>query len=291
MLVTAAMVKDLRERTGAGMMECKKALTEHEGDLDAAVEALRKKGAASADKKAGRIAAEGVIALAGDNRSAALVEVNCETDFVAKEDTFKAFAQSVAECVLARRPRDIDELISLPLEQGSVDEVRRELVAKIGEKIDVRRFTVVDAESEGVLGRYVHGSRLGVVVSIEGSDEVLGKDLAMHVAASKPLCISAAEVPEATLASEKEIYRAQALDSGKPENIVEKIIEGRVRKYLNEVTLLGQPYVKDSDMTVDKLIKQAKTKIVSFVRLEVGEGIERREDDFVAEVMAQAKKD
>ena len=288
MSVTAEVVRQLRERTGAGMMECKKALVETQGNLDAAAELMRKQGLAKADKKATRVAAEGVIAheLAADGRSAALVEINCETDFVAREQDFQAFATDVARAALAQRPADIEALQALKLKQGeSVDERRRALVAKIGENISLRRCTVL--ASANPLGAYLHGSRIGVLVSLEGGDVTLARDLAMHIAASNPRFISLADVPAAELAKEREILTEQAQKEGKSPEIAAKMIEGRLRKSLAEITLLGQPYVKDPDQTVEKLLKSAGAKVREFVRYEVGAGIEKKQEDFVAEVMAQ----
>lgn len=293
MTITASMVKALRERTGAGMMECKKALTDTGGNLDAAVEELRKKGAAKADQKAGRIAAEGAIgmAISADGLSGVLVEVNCETDFVAKDGSFQEFVRNVAKTVLARRPADVAALGELPLANSghTVEQARVELFGRIGENLNVRRFAVVDAGPDETVSGYVHGSRIGVLVRSQGGGAELGRDIAMHVAASRPMCVSADDVPEQTVAKEREIFSAQAAESGKPANIVEKIVEGRVKKFISEVTLLGQPYVKDPDQTVDKMLSGAQARVLEFVRFEVGEGLEKKEDDFVAEVMAQAK--
>ncbi len=293
MAITAALVKELRERTGAGMMECKKALVETNGDIEAAIELMRKSGQAKAAKKAGRIAAEGVvmISVADDGKHGVMVEINCETDFVAKDGNFGAFADAVAARALASDVADVDALVELPFEEGgatSIAQAREALVAKIGENIQVRRLLRFD-DVQGQLYSYRHGVRIGVVVELEGGDETLGRDIAMHIAASSPLCVSADQVPADTLAKEREIFRAQALESGKPENIVDKIIEGRVRKYMEEVTLLGQAFVKDPDMTVEKLLKQAGAKVIRFARVEVGEGIEKRTDNFAEEVMAQVR--
>jgi elongation factor Ts len=290
MTITADAVKQLRERTGAGMMECKKALVETSGDLDAAAELMRKQGLAKADKKATRIAAEGVIAIAvaGDGRAAAMVEVNCETDFVAREHDFRAFAQEVAAVALAKRPASLDALMSLPLPSGtSVDERRRTLVAKIGENIGLRRFVVLEAN--GRLGAYVHGTRIGALVAMEGTDAGLAHDLAMHVAASNPQYLSPAHVAPEVIAKEREVLTEQARAEGKPPEIVAKMVEGRLRKTLNELTLTGQPFVKDPDVSIEKLLKAAAATVTSFQRFEVGAGIEKRQEDFVAEVMAQVK--
>lgn len=294
MAVTASMVKELRERTGAGMMECKKALTETGGDQDAAVELLRKKGAASADKKASRVAAEGAIVqrFADDGRRAVMVEVNSETDFVAKGEAFNEFSDAVAARILASDPADVDALMALPLADGgeSVETVRKDLVGgKIGENISVRRFTSMNAAEGEVLAGYLHGNRIGVLVHLAGGDETLARDIAMHVAASRPVSVDESGMPADLVAREREIFLEQARASGKPENIMEKMVEGRVRKFLAENTLVGQPFVKDPDQAVGQLLKAAGAAVRGFVRYEVGEGIERRSDDFVAEVMAQAK--
>jgi elongation factor Ts len=290
MSVTAEAVKQLRERTGAGMMECKKALVETSGDLDAAAELMRKQGLAKADKKATRIAAEGVIAVesAADGRAAAMVEVNCETDFVAREADFRAFAGEVARKVLEARPADAAALNELTLPNGeTVDVRRRALVAKIGENISVRRFVVV--ESPGLVGAYLHGTRIGVLVSTQGGDLALARDLAMHVAASNPPYLSVAQVPVAEVAKEREIRIEQAKTSGKPPEIVAKMVDGQLRKWQGEITLLGQPFVKDPDQTVEKLLKGAGASVHAFQRFEVGAGIEKKQEDFVGEVMAQVK--
>ena len=294
MAVTASMVKELRERTGAGMMECKKALTETDGDQEAAVELLRKKGAASADKKAGRVAAEGAVVqlIADDGRSAVMVEVNSETDFVAKGDAFNDFAQAVARRILASAPADVDALMALPLEDGgeTVENVRKNLVGgKIGENISVRRFVLMNAAPDEVLAGYLHGHRIGVLVRNKGGDEALARDVAMHVAALRPVSVDESEMPADLVAKEREIYLDQARQSGKPENIMEKMVEGRIRKFLAENTLTGQAFVKDPDQTVGQLLKKSSASTMEFARFEVGEGIEKRADDFVAEVMAQAK--
>jgi elongation factor Ts len=292
--VTADSVRQLRERTGAGMMECKRALVEVAGDLDAAAELMRKQGLAKADKKASRVAAEGVIstAVSADGRTAVLVEVNCETDFVARGDEFTTFATQVAKLALATKPADVDALEAQKLPSGeTIDEARRALIAKIGEKISVRRFERV--ESPGLLGSYLHGTRIGTLVAIEGGDAQLAKDLAMHVAASNPRYLAAAEVPAADVAKERdirvEIMKNDEKNKGKPEAILVKIVEGGLNKWLGEITLLGQPFVKDDKLTIEKLLKSANATIVRYARLEVGAGIEKKKDDFVAEVKAQAE--
>jgi elongation factor Ts len=287
MNITADSVKQLRERTGAGMMECKKALVETKGDLDAAAELMRKTGLAKADKKAARVAAEGTVAAERSGNSAALVEVNCETDFVARSDEFQAFARELAKTALANTPGTLDALLAASNAAGSFEDQRRALIAKIGENISVRRFVKVSAP--GALGTYIHGSRIGSLVALEGGDEALARDLAMHVAAVKPAYIDASEVPAAVLDKEREILTEQTKGEKKPPDIIAKMVEGRLRKYLAEITLMGQPFVKDPDTTVEKLVKKAGAKVVKFVRYEVGEGIEKKQDDFVKDVMDQVK--
>jgi elongation factor Ts len=288
MSVTAEAVRQLRERTGAGMMECKKALVTTGGDLDAAAELMRKQGLAKADKKAARVAAEGVIVVerSTDGRAAAMVELNCETDFVAREQDFRNFAADLARLTLAGRLVDVQALLAAELAAGeSVDERRRALVAKIGENISVRRTVVL--ETSGVLGAYVHGTRIGVLIALEGGSASLAHDLAMHVAASNPRYISASQVPPEVVAKEREILAEQAAKEGKSPEIIAKMIEGRLRKSLNEIVLLGQPFVKDPEQTVEKLLKNAGASVLRIERFEVGAGIEKKQSDFVAEVMAQ----
>lgn len=292
MQITAAMVKELRELTGAGMMECKKALTETDGDTQAAIEWMRKNGLAKADKKAGRVAAEGVVGLrvSDDGKSACLVEVNSETDFVARGDEFTGFVEQVVARILEASPADLAALQALPYRQDdsvSVEDRRKELVSKIGENIQVRRFIRID--SSGVIGSYSHGGRIGVLVNMKGGDAELAKNVAMHIAASRPVCISENDMPAEHLAKEKEILMAQAKQSGKPDDIAEKMVVGRLKKYLAEVTLLGQPFVKDPDQSIGKLLKSASAEVKAFYRYEVGEGIEKKEDNFAEEVMAQVK--
>ncbi len=287
--ITASMVKELRGRTGLGMMECKKALEEAGGEMNKAEDLLRIRSGAKASKVAGRIAAEGTIGihLSGDRTLGALVEVNCETDFVAKDQHFAAFAKAVAELAAAGNVTDVDALAQSRLASGeSVEATRQALVMKLGENISVRRAAVHKAS--GRLAHYLHGTRIGVMVDLEGGDETLGKDLAMHVAASKPMSVSRDQVPAELIAREGEIARARALESGKPANLVEKIVEGSVQKYLSEVTLLGQPFVKDDKTTVDKLLAAKGAKVHAFTLFIVGEGIEKKAADFAAEVMAQA---
>ncbi len=289
MAITAALVKELRERTGAGMMECKKILTETDGDIELAIEELRKRGAAQADKKAGRVAAEGTSLTLVKAGKGVAVEVNSETDFVAKDDNFVSFANSVAHAVVNGDPQDLDALMNSKGSDGAtIEEARQGLIAKIGENISVRRFQIIQAGDGEVVGAYQHGNKISVLVRLQGGNEELAKDVAMHIAASRPVCISSDEVPTELLDKEREIYLAQAADSGKPAEIMEKMVEGRIRKYLNEITLLGLAFVKDPDQTVEKLLKSANSKVMEFVRYEVGEGIEKKADDFVSEVMAQA---
>jgi elongation factor Ts len=287
MSISAETVKQLRERTGAGMMECKKALVESQGDLDAAAELMRKSGLAKADKKAARVAAEGTVVALREGKSAVLIEVNCETDFVARSDEFQEFAKALAQAALAGSPASVDALLALTAGTASFEERRRALIAKIGENISVRRFIRVTAPD--VLGAYIHGSRIGSLVALQGGDEALARDLAMHVAALNPAYVDANGVPSAVLDKEREILTEQTKGEKKPPEIIAKMVEGRLRKYLAEITLVGQPFVRDDNTTVEKLLKQAGAKVVQFVRFEVGAGIEKKQDDFVGEVMAQVK--
>jgi elongation factor Ts len=294
MSVTAEAVKALRERTGAGMMECKKALVEANGDLEAAAEAMRKSGLAKADKKAGRVAAEGVVVIerSADGLSAALVEINSETDFVARQPDFQGFAHDVAKLVLAAKPADLDALLAAKLASGkTVEETRRELIARIGENIGVRRFEIVSGAAP--LATYLHGTRIGTVVVIEGGDATLGHDLAMHVAAINPQYLSAEDVPADQVEKEREIIVAQAAAdpklAGKPKDVLVKASEGKLRKFLGEITLLGQPFVKDDKQTVAQVLKAANARVLRFVRFEVGAGIEKKQENFAAEVMAQVR--
>jgi len=289
-LITAGQVKELRERTGAGMMDCKKALGETNGDLDEAIALLRKKGAASAEKKAGRIAAEGVVQLliSEDASRGTLLEVNCETDFVAKDDSFNSFVAALTQLIVDQNPADVESLSALIMDSGaSVEAERQELIAKIGENISIRRFETLVSGS-GQISGYMHGTRIGVLVSASGAAE-LGRDLAMHIAASRPVCIGEADMPSDVLTREREIYTAQAAESGKSPEIVEKMVDGRVKKFLKENTLLGQPFVKNPDISVTELLAQGNASMDGMLRFEVGEGLEKKVDDFVAEVMAQAK--
>jgi elongation factor Ts len=288
MNITADSVKQLRERTGAGMMECKKALVETQGDLDAAAELMRKTGLAKADKKATRVAAEGIIAIERSGTHAVMVEVNCETDFVGRSDEFTGFARDVAQLALTAAPANVEALLTQSKDGSTLDERRRALIAKIGEKIDVRRF--VRVTSSGPLGAYTHGTRIGSLVAMQGGDEPLAKDLAMHVAALNPAYIDTADVPTDVVEKEREILTEQTKGEKKPPDIIAKMVDGRLRKYFAEITLMGQPFVKDPDTSVEKLVKKAGAKVTQMVRYEVGAGIEKKQEDFVSEVMAQVKK-
>lgn len=287
--ITASMVKELREKTDAPMMECKKALTEADGDLAKAEEILRIKLGSKASKAASRVTAEGVVGnyVAADGKLAAMVELNCETDFVAKNDDFLALAASLAEMVATQNPADVAALSKLELEGQTVEAYRTALVGKIGENVSIRRFERIAAQ--GVVSNYVHaGAKIGVLVDVVGGDEALGKDLAMHIAASKPKALTAAEVPAELIDTERRIAAEKAAESGKPANIVEKMVEGTVQKYLKEVTLLGQPFVKDDKVTIEALLKTRNASVAGFVLYVVGEGIEKKVSDFAAEVAAQA---
>lgn len=289
MAVTASMVKELRERTGAGMMECKKALVETNGDMDAAIEHLRKSGLAQADKKASRIAADGRIALAtkDDNSEVVMVEINCETDFVAKDVNFLAFTDAVANNALAATSDDMDSLMATDFDGSSLEVARQALVTKIGENIQVRRMARMTGCDN--IGAYIHGGHIGVMVDLEGGNEEVARDIAMHIAALNPAYIDVDDVPADVLEKEKQFLISQAADSGKPADIIEKMVSGRMRKHLSTITLLGQDFVKDSDITVAKLLKQNDAKVKSFTRLVVGEGIEKKVDNFADEVMQQVK--
>jgi elongation factor Ts len=291
--ISAEAVKTLRERTGAGMMECKKALVEAGGDLDAAAEAMRKAGLAKADKKASRVAAEGVIAIerSADGKLAAIVEVNCETDFVAREQAFGQFAAEVAKLALSGKPANLEALNAVQTASGAtVDEARRALIAKIGENIGVRRFALVGG---AVVGTYLHGTRIGALVALKSGAESVAKDIAMHVAAINPPYLAASDVPAAEVAKEKEIQLAQMQadpkNAGKPADMLAKIAEGKLRKWTGEITLLGQPFVKDDKQSVEAYLKKAGADVASFVRFEVGAGIEKKQEDYVAEVMKAAR--
>ena len=291
MAITAALVKELRERTGSGMMDCKKALTETNGDLEAAIDLMRASGAAQAAKKAGRIASEGLVnvTLSEDKKTAIILEVNSETDFVAKGDAFIDFVNTLGELALKKEPTDIESFLTQTLDTGeTVDKAREDIIAKIGENISVRRVQTVKT-SDGIIGAYKHGDRIAVLSVLSGNDGDLAKDVAMHVAASKPECVSEDQIPAELVEREKAIFIEQAKESGKPDNIIEKMIVGRMKKFVNEVTLYGQSFVKDPDTTVGKLVKDNGVDVESFIRFEVGEGIEKKVDNFVEEVMAQAQ--
>ena len=289
MAITASQVKELRERSGAGMMECKKALVAVDGDIEAAIEHLRKSGAAQAAKKAGRIAAEGAIVASLGSDSAALVEVNSETDFVANDDNFTQFTEIVAQALLQHRPPDIDALNAIITDGGdAIEQMRINLIAKIGENVSVRRFEILDF-GDGFIESYVHGKRIGVLVAMEGGTRELARHLAMHIAAINPLGVSEADLPADLVAKEREIQIAQAQSSGKPPDIVEKMVNGRLKKFINEITLHGQAFVKDPELTVAKLLDENDAMVSRFIRYEVGEGIEKRQDNFAEEVMEQAR--
>jgi elongation factor Ts len=288
--IKPALVKELRERTGAGMMECKKALVETNGDIELAADWLRKQGAAKADKKASRIAAEGRIAIRSDEQSGThvLLEVNSETDFVAKDDNFRAFVERLADTVLSQRPATVEALLKTPVDGRTVEEMRLELVTKVGENISVRRFDVV--ESRGIVGTYLHGTRIGVIVDIEGGSKELARDLAMQVASLAPRYVGNDDVPKDVLEKEREIILAQTAEEKKPPEIIAKMVEGRLRKFVDEITLTGQVFVKDDKKRVRDLLAANKAKVKTFRRYEVGEGIEKKSSDFVKEVMAQASQ-
>lgn len=288
MSVTAAMVKELRERSGAGMMECKKALVETDGDIEGALEHLRKSGAAKAAKKAGRVASEGAIVVKSAGELAVILEVNSETDFVANDENFETFADKVAAAIIDKQPTSVEEVAGLQIDGVTVEEARTQLVTKIGENISIRRFELV-ANQGGAFASYLHGKRIGVLAEIDGGDENLARDIAMHVAAANPTCVAEKDVPADLLEKEKEVRIAQAEQTGKPPEIIEKMITGQLKKFVNEITLEGQPFVKDPDQTVGKLLKANNAKVTRFVRYEVGEGIEKKVENFAEEVMAQAK--
>ncbi len=287
MAITAAQVKELRERTGVGMMECKKALEAANGDIEKAIDEMRKSGLAKAAKKAGRTAAEGAVVIAEQGQEIAIVEVNCETDFVGRDASFLAFAKQVADNALAHKTQEVKELLATTAGATTLDEVRAGLVAKIGENINVRRCVLITAVDQ--VGSYLHNDKIGVVVSLTGGDANLARDIAMHIAASKPEVINPDEVDAEKIAREKEIFMAQAAESGKPADIVEKMVEGKIKKFLNDVSLVGQAFIKNPDITVGALLKQHNAKVTHFTRFEVGEGIEKQEVDFRTEVMAQVK--
>lgn len=291
MSISAATVMQLRERTGAGMMECKKFLIATNGDIEEAILEMRKAGQAKADKKADRVAAEGVVvvARAADGKSAVMIEINSETDFVARDDNFTSFANSVAQTALTSKAVDVDALANEMVigHDVTVEQSRQQLVAKLGENIKLRRLEHISCD--GQIGVYLHGSRIGVLVALSQGDEALAKDIAMHIAASRPLVISRDEVPADAIAVEREVFSAQAKDSGKPQAIIDKMIEGRMTKFVDEVSLMGQSFVKDPSIKISQLLQNKKAEIAGFKCFEVGEGIEKKEDNFVEEVMAQVR--
>ena len=291
MAITASLVKELRERTGAGMMDCKKALTETGGDMEAAIDLMRTSGAAKAAKKAGRVAAEGLVkvSISEDKKTVTVLEVNSETDFVTKGADFINFVDTLGELALKTKPNNIEEFLSQQLENGdSMEKAREEIVAKVGENVEIRRVQTVEA-GKGVIGAYKHGEKIAVVTLLEGGDSSLAKDIAMHIAATRPECVSEEELSPELLEREKAIFIEQARESGKPDNIIEKMIVGRMKKFVNEVTLYGQSFVKDPDITVAELAKSNNATVKSFVRFEVGEGIEKKEENFADEVMSQVQ--
>ena len=292
MTITANLVKELRERTGSGMMECKKALVETNGDIDAAITLMRERGQAKADKKASRVTAEGIvmIVLSTDQKSAVLLEVNCETDFVAKGSHFVDFVKHAAYAALAHKVSEVAALVVLPHQKGSaetVEEARQQLISKVGENITIRRLYFMS--SEEAIGSYIHNSRIGVLVAVIGGDAELRKDLAMHIAANNPMVLMPSEVSGDSVAKEREIFLAQAQSSGKPADIIEKMVAGRIKKYCDEVSLLGQPFVKKPELTVSQLLQEKGAKVSAFVRYAVGEGIEKPSSDFASEIMAQVR--
>jgi elongation factor Ts len=289
--ISAVMVKELRERTGSGMMECKKALVETNGDMELAIENMRKSGLAKADKKSGRIAAEGIIGVkvSDDGKTVVMVDVNCETDFVAKADDFVKFVSSITTALLTAAVTTEDELLAMKLADGqTVEELRRSLIAKLGENITVRRFKKYQTATGGT-ACYLHGSKIGVIVELSAANPELGKDIAMHIAASKPVCVSEDQVSPEIIEKEKEIFKAQAAESGKPAEIIEKMVAGRISKFFGEITLLGQPFIKDDKLTVGKLVASKANTVVGFARFEVGEGIDKKEGNFAEEVMEQVR--
>ncbi len=292
MSVSAAQVKELREATGAPMMDCKKALEATAGDFERAIEELRKTGAAKAVKKANRVASDGIIVIrvSADGKRGVIIEVNCETDFVARDQNFLSFVNALADTALASHAANLDQLNQLTLlsQSISIEEARQTLVAKVGENVHIRRMVVID--NPNFLGAYLHGSRIGTLVSLEGGDQALAKDIAMHIAASKPLVVKPEEVSADIIAKEKEIYMAQAASSGKSQDIIEKMVNGRLKKYLDEVSLVGQPFIKEPDMTVQSLLNKHRAKVLSFTRYEVGEGIEKEKEDFVEAVRSQIQE-
>jgi elongation factor Ts len=290
MTINASMVKELRDRSGAGMMECKKALVETDGDVEKAIEHLRKTGAAKAAKKAGRIAAEGKIIIVSDKTVTVMAEINSETDFVAKDSNFLAFCKLVARTIIEQRPTSSESIGACSCDDGStINDKRLELISVVGENISIRRFVVEPKIEPIVVDTYLHGDRIGVLVGVEGGDEELSRGLAMHIAASSPVCVGDDQIPSSVLESERAIFLAQATETGKPQNIIEKMVEGKIRKYKAEITLTGQPYVRNPDQTVGELLISKSAHVTKFTRYELGEGIEKKEENFAEEVMAQAK--
>jgi len=290
--ITAKMVKELRDRTGAGMMECKKALINSSGDMDKAVEEMRKAGQAKADKKSSRIAAEGVITLSisEDNKTVNMMEINCETDFVAKDENFLEFVKTLSDLSLQNYSGSVEEFYNSKHSSGkTIEEVRLELVSKVGENVKIRRIQSINADNS-YIGHYMHGSKIGVVVVLEKQNNELAKDICMHIAAMKPIALNSNDISPEDLDKEREIYLAQAKESGKPEDIVQKMVDGRIKKYISEVTLIDQAFVKDNEVTIGKLLENNNNNILSFYRLEVGEGVEKKDENFADEVMAQIKK-
>ena len=290
MSISASMVKELRDRTGAGMMECKKALQESNGNIDSAIELLRTTGQAKAEKKAKRVAAEGKIVIKNNLANAVIVEINSETDFAANDSNFTDFANSIADALLQNEISDINSLNDLKLfDDVSIEEARTNLISKIGENISIRRFDKIHQAVN--IGEYSHGSRIGVIVSLDKSDPDLAKDIAMHIAASNPICLDKEDIPKDLVSREKRIFLEQASSSGKPPEIIEKMVEGRMKKFFKEITLLGQSFIKDPDISIRDLLDKSEAKVQSFIRYEVGEGIEKKEENFADEVMKQIKGD
>ncbi len=290
MAITASQVSELRKKTDCAMMDCKKALVETDGAMEKAIELLRKKGKSKAEKRSGNIAAEGVVVIRCDNdkKTGVMLEINCETDFVARDDNFKQFTDLLADIAISKKIDSLDELFTAEAaENSTVEQARQALISKLGENINIRRLASI--KSSGMIGCYSHSGRIGVLVAIDGGDAVLAKDIAMHVAASRPSVVLPEQVDANILAKEKEIFKAQALESGKPENIAEKMVEGRIKKFVNEISLVGQSFVKEPSITVAELLERGKATVESFVRFELGEGIEKKTEDFAEEVMAQLR--
>ena len=290
-IITAALVQELRARTGAGMMHCKKALIEAEGNLEVAAEAMRKSGQIQAEKKSGRIAAEGLIVIKSNTDLAIILEINCETDFVSRDKNFVEFADAVTQLALDNKVESVEALLSTSFSETgqSVENTRQNLIAKLGENIQVRRLTLVYSQLGSVIGAYVHTGRIGVIVKLQGGDKQLAKDLALHIIANNPLVISAEDVSNDVVAKEREIFMAQAQLSGKPQAVIDKMIEGRITKFLSGISLLGQPFIKDEAITIKNLLEGSQAKVIDFVRFAVGEGIEKQTEDFAEAVMAQVK--